>query len=165
MEANSVEIAILNQQDKIPVSEAMRDMIREVVEVCWRVMGRQGTPEVSIVLCDNQQIRELNRDYRGKDEPTDVLSFPQEELGAGEDALPPMPALPDVPVVLGDVVISLERAREQAEAYGHSFEREVGYLLTHGLLHLLGFDHNSEEERSRMREKEEEILAEVNLIR
>ena len=76
-----------------------------------------------------------------------------------------MPALPDVPVVLGDVVISLERAREQAEAYGHSFEREVGYLLTHGLLHLLGFDHNSEEERSRMREKEEEILAEVNLIR
>ncbi|NLA58605.1 MAG: rRNA maturation RNase YbeY [Firmicutes bacterium] len=160
-----MEVAILNEQGKIPVPETLYGMMREIVEVCWRAMGRQGVPEVSILLCDNHQIQKLNRDYRGIDEPTDVLSFPQEEIGAGEEVLLNMPAFPDEPVLLGDVVISLEKAKEQAEAYGHSFEREVGYLLTHGLLHLLGMDHISEEERFRMREKEEEVLAELQLMR
>ncbi|NLY30917.1 MAG: rRNA maturation RNase YbeY, partial [Firmicutes bacterium] len=125
----------------------------------------QGSVEVSILLCDNQQIQELNRDYRGKNEPTDVLSFPQEEVGAGEEVFIQMPALSDEPVLLGDVVISLEKAEEQAQAYGHSFEREVGYLLTHGLLHLLGLDHSTEDERLQMREKEEEVLTELELMR
>ena len=160
-----MEVAILNEQEKMPVPESLHEMMIEVVEVCWRVMARQGTPEVSILLCDNQQIQELNRDYRGIDEPTDVLSFPQEEMGEGEEVFLQMPALSDEPVLLGDVVISLEKAKEQAQAYGHSFEREVGYLLTHGLLHLLGLDHGTEDERILMREKEEEVLAQLQLTR
>ncbi|MGI6566264.1 MAG: rRNA maturation RNase YbeY [Limnochordia bacterium] len=160
-----MELAILNQQEQLPVPETLHEMMRRIVMVCWRVMGRHGSPEVSILLCDNQQIQRLNRDYRGIDEPTDVLSFPQEEMGAGEEVIPQMPGAPDELVLLGDVVISLEKAEEQAQAYGHSFEREVGYLLTHGLLHLMGLDHGTEEERRHMREKEEEVLAELELMR
>mgnify|MGYP000904882280 CR=1 FL=1 len=160
-----MELAILNQQNKISVPEELQGMMSEVVKVCWQLEGRRGLPEVSIVLCDNDQIRELNRDYRGIDEPTDVLSFAQEEMGEGEDVVLQAPSDPEKPVLLGDIVISLEKAMEQSEAYGHSLEREVGYLLAHGLLHLLGMDHNSEEERGRMREKEEQILALLQLHR
>lgn len=160
-----MELAILNQQDKVLVLAELEEMMAEIVKVTWELMGRAGTPEVSIVLSDNAGIKELNRDYRGIDEPTDVLSFPQEELGEGEDVI--LQRTPDfeAPVILGDVVISLQKAVEQAESYGRSLEREVGFLLAHGLLHLLGMDHETEEERRYMREKEEQILAKLQLAR
>jgi probable rRNA maturation factor len=85
-------------------------MMRRIVMVCWRVMGRHGSPEVSILLLRQPADPRLNRDYRGIDEPTDVLSFPQEEMGAGEEVILQMPGAPDEPVLLGDVVISLEKA-------------------------------------------------------
>lgn len=160
-----MELAILNQQDKVLVLAELEEMMAEIVKVTWELMGRSGTPEVSIVLCDNAGIKELNRDYRGIDEPTDVLSFPQEELGEGEDVVLQRTPDFDEPVILGDVVISLEKAVEQAESYGHSFKREVGFLLAHGLLHLLGMDHETEEERCHMREREEQILAKLQLAR
>lgn len=158
-----IEIDILDQQDKFPVTPALEHLLGEIVRWCWHIEGRTGSPEVSIVLCDDEFIRVLNRDYRQIDQPTDVLSFPQEEPYA--DDLAELSPILDDEVLLGDVVISLERAMEQAEAYDHSFEREVGYLLAHGLLHLLGMDHNTEEERQLMRDKEEQILAQVQLTR
>jgi probable rRNA maturation factor len=117
----------------------------------------QGLPlpaaaEVSLVFCDDRAIRRLNRKWRGVDAPTDVLSFPQ----LTEDDLQG-PVIR--PVLLGDIVLSLESAARQAEEYGHSLEREILYLFTHGLLHLLGYDHLEEDERQRMRVREEEIMA------
>ena len=160
-----MELSILNQQDKVSVPAAIEEMMGEIVKVTWEAMDRRGRPEVSVVLCDNARIKELNRDYRGIDESTDVLSFPQEELGEGEDVILQRSPELDELVVLGDVVISLEKAVEQAQSYGHSFEREVGFLLVHGLLHLLGMDHGTEEEQRQMREKEEQILTKLQLAR
>lgn len=114
---------------------------------------------VSVTLVDNPTIHELNREHRNVDRPTDVLSFSQLE---GEElaALPP-----GEPVPLGDLVISLERCQEQAADYGHSFERELGFLVAHGMLHLLGFDHQTPEEEAEMMAKTEEVMAELGLAR
>lgn len=119
--------------------------------------------EVSIVLTDDREIHALNREYRGVDRPTDVLSFP---LMEGEDGNLELNGYPEgEPVALGDVVISLERAREQAVEYGHSLHRELAFLTVHGILHLLGYDHDTHERERLMRAKEEAILASVDLRR
>jgi len=106
------------------------------------------------VFVDDAYIQGLNQQYRGIDAPTDVLSFAMQE---GE----PFPE--EGELILGDVVISLETARRQASEYGHSLAREVAYLAVHGVLHLLGYDHGGEDDRRVMRNKEEEILARLNL--
>ena len=118
-------------------------------------LGEREESELSIVLTDDSAIWELNRQYRGVDRPTDVLSFSQRE---GED-----PGM--IPEVLGDVVISLDRVHEQAREYGHSFERELGFLVVHGILHLLGWDHEMPDDEARMMAKTEEILEGIGLIR
>ena len=112
--------------------------------------------EVSVTFTDNEGIRELNREYRNIDRATDVLSFPQvnyddgEELSEGE--------------MLGDIVLSLERAREQAEEFGHSFERECAFLCAHSTLHLLGYDHEiSDEDDADMRRRQSEIMEKMGL--
>lgn len=104
---------------------------------------------LSVYLTGNEDIQRINRDYRGKDQPTDVISFAYHETD--EFDVGPYDTL-------GDIIVSLERVKEQAADYGHSFEREFYYVLTHGILHLLGYDHIEEEEKKEMREKEEEIL-------
>jgi probable rRNA maturation factor len=115
--------------------------------------------EVSITFVDDQQIMDLNRDHRGLHKPTDVLSFSQLE---GEE----LAALPEgEPVLLGDIVVSLERCAEQAADYGHSFDRELGFLVAHGMLHLLGLDHQTPEEESAMMAQTEEILGGLGLTR
>ena len=115
---------------------------------------------ISLVLTDDAGIAALNRDYRGRDEPTDVLSFPQ--LDAVDDA---MILPPDAPVMLGDIVVSLPRAAQQAREYGHSLNREVAFLLVHGLLHLLGYDHLTPEESREMEARQEDILNSLGLTR
>ncbi len=117
--------------------------------------------ELSVLLVDDDEIQRLNRRYRGVDAPTDVLSFAQIE-GAGLDmrALPP-----SYPVPLGDIVISMPTMRAQALAYGHDEEREFGFLLVHGLLHLLGFDHQTAADEQIMRGLAEELLAAAGLRR
>ncbi|MBP1765021.1 MAG: metalloprotease ybeY [Firmicutes bacterium] len=115
--------------------------------------------EVSLVLADDAYIQELNCHYRGKDMPTDVLSF---ALNEGEE-----PEIFDGPEenLLGDIIISLETAERQAVDYGHSIERELAFLTIHGLLHLLGYDHEQEEQRRVMRAEEERILSIIGLSR
>ncbi len=107
-----------------------------------------GDVEVSIVLVDDEYIQNLNKNYRSIDAPTDVLSFAMRESVDESD----ISFECEEEELLGDVVISLERARSQAEEYGHSIEREIGFLVTHGILHLLGYDHETESERAVMRE-------------
>lgn len=124
-------------------------------QIVASLLAREGLPEgveISIVFTDDGTIQALNRQYRGVDAPTDVLSFPQlsrAELAATAAA---------GEVLLGDVVVSVERAREQARALGHTLAQETALLLTHGLLHLVGYDHGSSEETERMREAEREVL-------
>ena len=115
--------------------------------------------EVSLLLCGNSDIESLNRRYRNTPSPTDVLSFPQH---TGREGLP---LTAGEPLLLGDIAISLEKAREQALEYGHSLERELGFLFLHGLLHLLGYNHRHPRETFRMRARERAILRILGLRR
>jgi probable rRNA maturation factor len=115
---------------------------------------------ISLHLVDDQTIRGLNAEHRGKDAHTDVLSFPLHDPQGVRFIVPP-----DEPVNLGDVVVSQPRAEEQAHEYGHSVDRELGYLVVHGVLHVLGYDHEDEVDRRRMREQEEEALRPFGFIR
>lgn len=104
-------------------------------------------------------MRDLNRTQRGLDEPTDVLSFPLRDPTGLRFVLPP-----DQPIHLGDVVVSYPRALQQAHESGHSLQRELSYLVAHGVLHLLGYDHEVESDRKRMREREERALTTIGLV-
>lgn len=148
-------------QVEVPITEEERSALRWIRASLEEAAVMEELPpaEVSVTIVDNETIRQLNRDYRQVDLPTDVLSFPQWEPGET------MESAGDAPVPLGDIIISFPRAREQAEAYGHSLEREIGFLAVHGFLHLLGYDHETEEEERRMFARQEEILGRVGLKR
>jgi probable rRNA maturation factor len=141
------------------VTQAIEDRIIEVLEETARVHEVDDLAEVSLMFTDDETIHEMNREYRGIDRPTDVLSFALEEgeeeeiYGGPEENL------------LGDIIISVETATRQAEEYGHSVEREMAFLALHGMLHLLGYDHMEEEERQEMRAQEEAILASLGITR
>ncbi|HHT47689.1 MAG TPA: rRNA maturation RNase YbeY [Firmicutes bacterium] len=134
-----------------------------LVEKVLLAYGRPGA-EVGVTLTDEETIHQLNREYRGIDAPTDVLSFALDEGETKPDGaadLPPELLYADSPPeLLGDIVICLPYARRQAAEYGHSFTRELLYLTVHGLLHLLGYDHQTESDRRQMRAEEEKFLAE-----
>ncbi|WNS74339.1 rRNA maturation RNase YbeY [Bacillus sp. DTU_2020_1000418_1_SI_GHA_SEK_038] len=117
--------------------------------------------EVSLTFVSNDKIREINKEYRQKDSVTDVISFAMEEMGEGEMELIGL----DMPRVLGDIIISVSRAHEQAEEYGHSFMREIGFLAVHGFLHLLGYDHETPEDEKVMFSRQKDILDEFGLQR
>jgi probable rRNA maturation factor len=153
----AVDLLLNTEQSHYDI-EPFRDLItRAFLEVLARE-GADPDVEVSLTFVDDEQIRVLNREYRAKDTATDVLSFPQDD----EDGFMSIPGMPQV---LGDIVISLPRAEEQAETFGHSLEREVVYLAVHGLLHLLGFDHEDEEGRAEMRAREEAVMEAIGLRR
>jgi probable rRNA maturation factor len=136
-----------------PVDEAF---VRRVLDAAADRLGVEG--EVSVSFVDDEEIHALNRAYRGVDRPTDVLSFALEE---GDDFPAPDGTLP----VLGDIVISVPTAVRQAAEYGHSVERETGFLLVHGFLHLLGYDHDTEEAEREMFGLQEEVLQGLGLTR
>lgn len=155
------DVIINNMQNKIEVSKELEDLIAKVINAALLAENVSGDVEVSIVLVDDEYIQNLNKDYRSIDAPTDVLSFAMRESVDESD----ISFECEEEELLGDVVISLERARSQAEEYGHSIEREIGFLVTHGILHLLGYDHETESERAVMRNKEEKILESIGLTR
>lgn len=121
----------------------------------------EANSELSVTFVTNDRIQEINREYRDKDKPTDVISFAMEELGEGEIPLTGV----DLPRILGDVIISLAKAREQADDYGHSFIRELGFLAVHGFLHLLGYDHENEKDEKVMFSRQKDLLDEFGLQR
>ncbi|WP_088228751.1 rRNA maturation RNase YbeY [Desulfosporosinus sp. FKB] len=143
----------------VEVRDKLTGLLERAIQEGIRSAAGPEEAEVSLILVDNQRIHELNRDYRGVDRPTDVLSFAlQEETDEEPDA-----EFEDD--MLGDIVISVERAREQAIEYGHSLEREIVYLAVHGTLHLLGYDHEDDADKQEMRAKEEEVMAAIGLER
>lgn len=150
-----LKIYFENQQDKLPLTYKMKMLVRSAIESTLDFEDFQNHCEVSVTFIDNEGIHELNKKYRQVDRPTDVLSFPLFDF-EGDMEEPP---IDEVMSNLGDIVISLERAKEQAEEYGHSFEREVAFLCVHSMLHLLGYDHEtSEEDEIEMRSKQTEIM-------
>ena len=146
---------VSNLQEKVPVDKGLLELAEKAAQAAVLEGGGPKSAEVSVALVDDDYIRRLNRAYRGKDSPTDVLSFAFRE---GDQ-------LPGGEGLLGDVVVSLEAARRQCREYGHSYEREVAFLVVHGVLHLLGYDHQDEEGRRAMREKEEAVLSRLGLAR
>jgi probable rRNA maturation factor len=145
-------------------NQVAEDDIKEIEKLLNFAAEKQkveGGTELSVTFVTNDKIQEINREYRDKDRPTDVISFAMEEMGEGEIEL----IGADLPRVLGDIIISTERTKEQAEEYGHSFERELGFLAVHGFLHLLGYDHENEEDEKEMFSLQKDILDEYGLRR
>nr|WP_256558174.1 rRNA maturation RNase YbeY [Halobacillus sp. A1] len=142
------------------VDEAFIDLVERIIQFSAK-KEEVAESEISISFVDNKEIQELNRNYRQIDSPTDVISFPMQELGDGEVEV----QNEDLPVLLGDIVISVDKANEQAKEYDHSLEREFGFLALHGFLHLLGYDHKTEEDEKKMFARQEEILHEYGLQR
>ncbi|HIS98451.1 MAG TPA: rRNA maturation RNase YbeY [Candidatus Scatomorpha pullistercoris] len=136
-----------------------RRLIQRAITAALREENVPADCEVSVLLTDNEGIHELNRDYRGVDRPTDVLSFPANELAPGEFDAALCEEDPETGrLFLGDMAISLEKCEAQAVEYGHSFERELMYLTVHSTLHLLGYDHVDEAEMKRQMRGREDII-------
>ena len=158
--SRKVKVVITNDQKTVKIPKGMRLLIRRC---CTAVLVMEEFPqdaEISVTIVDNEKIKELNKKYRDIDSETDVLSFPLGENGVYDINHDTGEA------ELGDIVLSLEKAQEQAEHYGHSVDREVGYLTVHSMLHLLGYNHEEGGmELVRMREKEEKVLTELGLRR
>ena len=150
-----LKIYFENSQDVVPLTYKMKMLIRKAVETTLDFEDFLNCCEVSVTFTDNEGIHELNKKFRNVDKPTDVLSFPLFDF-EGETEEPPVD---EIMHNLGDIVISLEKAKEQAEEYGHSYEREMAFLCVHSMLHLLGYDHEiSDEDDKEMRARQSEIM-------
>ena len=147
------------------VSEEKMKEIDDLLQFAASYLKLPEETEMSVTFMDNAAIQVINRDYRGKDAPTDVISFALEE--EGEDEIPVIfeDGENPLPRVLGDIMISIERAAEQAEAYGHSYDRELGFLAVHGFLHINGYDHMIPEDEKEMFGLQKEILDAYGLKR
>ncbi len=147
-----------NDQEKITLGEYLEQRLQDGLNAVARLHNLSDMTEVDITIVDDEEIHSLNREYRNVDRPTDVLSFALDEDG-GEPELVGGPE----EHLLGDIIISAETAQRQADEFGHGLEREIVYLAVHGLLHLLGYDHMTDEDKVVMRAKEEEALREIKL--
>lgn len=156
---------------EMPLEVAYRPLIEKVIEAAMDYEACPYEAEVTVILTDNASIKQINLEQRRIDSSTDVLSFPMQEYPApsdfskleehAEDAFHPETG----ELLLGDIVISVEKVMEQAEKYGHSIERELGFLVAHSMLHLFGYDHIEENEAKKMEKKQEEILQGIGLNR
>lgn len=156
----------------IQQNEELEAIIEKVIQKCFEVEHINPTSlYICVTLTNPKNIREINKEYRNIDKETDVLSFPMFEKDELDKLIATNllktfnlknGALQDI---MGDIIISIERVEEQAQEYGHSFEREFAYMLVHGFYHLRGYDHMVEEEKAQMREKEENVLSQLNITR
>ena len=154
-------INLENDQEKLELAAEVLERLQEGLQAVARLNELPEESEVDVTIVDDEEIHALNREYRSMDKPTDVLSFALDEdcddcdepelLGGPKEHL------------FGDIIISAETALRQAEEYGHGLEREMTYLAVHGMFHLLGYDHMTDEEKAEMRAKEEEALRAINL--
>ncbi|WP_054956659.1 rRNA maturation RNase YbeY [Paenibacillus dakarensis] len=164
----SLQLVWNNEQEEFVISDTLISLLEQILQRAGEVEGVTDG-EVDLTFVDDTQIHELNKEYRGIDRPTDVLSFAMHETTDEELTiiyeLDSEDEEEHVPDVLGDIIISVPRAKLQSEEYGHSLERELGFLFVHGFLHLLGYDHQDEASEAEMMGKQEAVLAEVGLNR
>lgn len=155
---DKIKVIISNMQKEVKIPTGIRMLVRRCCHAVLLVENFEGSAEISVSFVDNEQIREINKKHRNIDAETDVLSFPMGENGE-YDVNHETGAK-----ILGDIVISMPKAQEQADRFGHTLEREVGYLTAHSMLHLLGYDHEDGGiDKVRMREKEELVMKELGL--
>ena len=156
---NKAEIEFLDIEE----NKEYVNLINKVLNKCFEVEIKNPNLYISVILTNPQNIREYNKNYRKIDKETDVLSFPMFEKDELEEVINDE----ETPIrdVLGDIIISIDRVKEQAIEYGHSFERELAYMLVHGFYHLMGYDHIEEADKLEMRKKEEEMLNLLNITR
>ncbi|WP_409251406.1 rRNA maturation RNase YbeY [Bacillus sp. SCS-153A] len=148
----NLEIDFLDETNKL--SESDRELVQSLLDYAAGEENIEPASELTVSFVTNERIQEINKEYRDKDQPTDVISFALEELGEDETKV----VGDGIPRILGDIIISVDKAKEQAEEYGHSYSRELGFLALHGFLHLLGYDHMNEEDEERMFGRQKEIL-------
>ncbi|WP_044339612.1 MULTISPECIES: rRNA maturation RNase YbeY [Rossellomorea] len=152
-------IDFIDETEKL--SDEETNLVQNILNFAAIKEEVEDDSEVSVTFVTNERIQEINREYRHKDQPTDVISFALEELGEDEVEI----VGGQIPRVLGDIIISIDRAKEQAEEYNHSFSRELGFLALHGFLHLLGYDHMEEIDEKEMFQRQKDILDEYGLKR
>ncbi|MGE7919491.1 rRNA maturation RNase YbeY [Viridibacillus sp. NPDC093762] len=155
----SLNIDFLDETSKVKDSDI--ELVEKLLQHAATVENIEDETELSVTFVTNEAIHEINRQYRQKDAPTDVISFALEEMGEGEVEI----IAEGMPRILGDIIISIDRTKEQADEYGHSFERELGFLAVHGFLHLLGYDHMVPEDEKVMFGKQDTILESYGLSR
>ena len=156
---NKAEIEFLDLEENIEYV----DIVNKVINKCFEIEIKNPKIYISIILTTPQNIRKYNNEYRNIDKETDVLSFPMFEADEIKEVVKNENA--EIEDVLGDIIISIEKVKEQAVEYGHSFERELAYMLVHGFYHLMGYDHIEEQDKIKMREKEEGMLGILNIGR
>jgi len=152
-----MQVEILNETE-ITLADDLQELIVKATDKVLEYEDFDVEGEVSVLFVDDARMKALNAEYRGKDEVTDVLSFPQYESIKDDGVSDPF-------IYLGDVVISLEQAKRQAEEFGHTLEREVVYLTVHSMLHLFGYDHMTDEEKTEMRAKEKSVLSSLRIFK
>lgn len=154
-----VEVEFLDIEENKEYINIIKNVLKQAIEE----EGLYSTKlYINVILTNPNNIKQINRKYRNIDRPTDVLSFPmfeKEEIQVLKDKKT------QIPEVLGDIIVSIEKVKEQAVEYGHGFERELSYMIIHGFYHLMGYDHMTEEEKKQMREKEEKVLNLLNIQR
>ena len=148
-----MEIYYDDRQDDIEITEEIKNLIEKSISAVLKVENLDENVEVSVSFIGDDEIRDLNREYRGVDKSTDVLSFPMDDEFIIDNR------------ILGDVIINTRRVMEQAEELGHSNERELSYLTVHSILHLLGYDHMEDEDKKEMREREKLAMKELSIYR
>lgn len=155
------EVFFENRQEKISITKEIMEVVKNCCDAVLKYEKFDKPCEISVTFCDNEQIHQLNMEFRKIDRATDVLSFPINEKGEEYELNPE-----NGRVILGDIVISVERAMEQSKEYNHSFEREIAFLTVHSMLHLLFYDHEtSEHDEKVMFKKQEEILEKMGITR
>ena len=154
-----VKVMITNNQTEIKIPVGIRLLVRKCCHAVTEYEGFNEDFEVSVSFVDDKQIHELNKEHRNIDRPTDVLSFPA-FTDEGFEVNPENDA-----IILGDIVISLEKAKAQSEEYGHSMKRETAFLIAHSLFHLLGYDHETPDEEKEMFGKQEKVLQRLGITR
>lgn len=148
-----MEIYYDDRQDDIKITEEIKNLIEKSITAVLKIEKLDENVEVSVSFVGDDEIRDLNREYRGVDKSTDVLSFPMDDEFIIDNR------------ILGDVIINTRRVMEQAEELGHSNERELSYLTVHSILHLLGYDHMEDEDKKEMREREKLAMKELSIYR
>lgn len=147
------------QDEDVFLSKRLKQQLKQLVLFCLAKEGVPEQAELSVNIVNDRTIQQLNNNYRQVNEPTDVLAFPMHDYETYEKLDT------DLPFLLGDLIISIDRAKEQAKDYGHSLERELGFLIVHGLLHLLGYDHLTDEDEAIMFSRQEKLLQDFGLER
>lgn len=161
-----IEFILEDEQQRVPFTPELEAVVQQAVAATMEVLECDNVDcEVSILITDDEGIQAINKEYREIDAPTDVLSFPIVEFDENGVMIEESGDYDGDYLILGDIVISLERAAAQAAEYGHSLRREVGFLAVHSTLHLMGFDHMEEPHATMMRDREKEILVHMNLPR